>query len=642
MTPSGRVGAKAFRARSLRRGVAAVFVIVVAAVLIILGPRGKKPLPLPVIPEKTMPTQKIDERENVRYLEYRGGKQKIEFKADRGFIGSDDQYHLVGHVQIADFGRQGGRKILASCEEIIHDADRTRFKLVGHVSVSLDEATFTTDTLNYDRDKDEFSTDNAVAVTSPKAKGTARGLTYSLKTEEIWLRSEVRIETKASEKSPLPLVVLSPTLYYKRPARMGRLEGGVDFFHGQSRGSAQTVEFTVFPDTDKLNTIDFTGGVKVHLVKELKTSEQTGAAKPSEQPPSNSALSLGEDQDIQADEIKLRAYLNTSIIHSYESSGKAAITFRSSTRGETHFAANSIDFIFERDGSLIEFRAATDVRMKRVQAGGETQTAQGDTLDLPWKSNILQIKPTKGKKVTTDFRGSRIETDVLGIDVKNDDVQAATVKAVFQPSADKKPVGLFTSDKPVFITSRFMKFTAETKVYRFFGVAKMWQEKSELRAEDIQLTEATGETTCLGTVRSRFPHTPKDKTTEEIVEISGQRMHYDPDRNTAFYENETAVKTGTFSLTARSVTVLLSKESKEAQKVTAVTNVAIKQPNRDASGDEALYLVDDRLLILSGHPVVNEKDKGETRGDKLTFHLADDTITVENAKRNRSVTKIKS
>lgn len=642
MRSSDRSGAKALRTRSLRRGVAAAFIVVLAAFLVILFARGRKPVSQPILPEKTVSAQKIDEREHVRYLEYRGGKKKIEFQADRGFVGRDDQYHLVGHVQVADFGRQGGRKILAICDEIIHDAEKTRFKLVGHVSVSLDEATFETDTLDYDREKDAFSTDNAIAISSPKIKGTARGMTYSLKTEEVWLRAEVRLETKVSDRSPVPLVVLSPTLYYNRLTRQGRLEGGVTFFHGKSRGSADSVEFEAFPDTDKLNILRFNGKVRAHLEKEFKDSAQNSKATPSEKPPSNPMLTLGEGQDIRADAIKLRAYLNTSLLHSYESSGNAAITFHSSTKGESHFEGGSIDFIFEADGSLREFRAATNVRMKKVQPGGETQTAQGDSLLLAWRSDVLQIKPKTGKRVTSDFRGSTIETDVLGINVKNDDMQAAAVKAVFQASADKKPVGLFTADKPVFITSHWMKYAAETKSYRFFGGVKMWQQKSELFAEDVLLVEATGETTCTGAVRSRFPHTPKDKPKEEIVEITSQKMHYDPDRNMAFYENEAGMKTGTFGLTAGNIRVLLSKESKDPERITAVAKVVITQPNRVGTGEEALYLVDDRLILLSGHPVVTEKDKGETRGDKLTFHLADDTITVENAKQNRSVTKIKS
>ena len=42
-----------------------------------------------------------------------------------------------------------------------------------------------------------------------------------------------------------------------------------------------------------------------------------------------------------------------------------------------------------------------------------------------------------------------------------------------------------------------------------------------------------------------------------------------------------------------------------------------------------------------GNPVLIDKDRGITRGDKLTFCLADDRILVENKARERSATVIK-
>lgn len=767
MSPAERPGTRGQLARSLRRGVAAAFIVVSVALLVILFAKGKKPVPQPVEPERAVNVPKVDEREGVRYVEYRGGKEKILFQADRSYSAPDGQYHMAGHVEIHDFGREGGRQILASCDEIIHDPDRTKFKLKGHAVVHMEKATFATDTLDYDREKDAFSTAGDIVITSPKFTGSAKGLLYSLKTQEVWLQAEVRLETKVSNTSPVPLVMTSPTLYYSKPIRRGRFEGGVTLVHGKSSGTCDTVEFQAFTDTDKLDQVFFRGKVRFHLEKEIKDPADkqkatpsasaapgasappgkpapappakpasgspvkpvpaasgktapvtpppakavasqaqpvpTTAAKPSPGPaakpaapapaeksgksatstpppagpsgaakppaatptvkPSPSAaqaapaappatsgtnqmLSLGENQDVRADEVKLRAFLNTSVIHSYESKGNAAITFRSSTKGDTHFEADSIDFIFEEDGSLREFRAKTRVKMKKVEADGETQTAEGDSLLLPWKQDVLQIKPKEGGKVTSTFRGNSLETDVLGLNVKNNDFQTAAAKARFEPSADKKPVGLFAGDKPVFITAHWMKYATDTKSYRFFGGVKMWQERNELYGDDVELDETTGETRCAGAVRSIFPHKPKDQPKEEIVEITGQKMHYDADKGTAFYEGTdtapTGLKTSSFSLTSQNIRVLLAKDNKDPKEITALSKVVIIQPNREGHGEEAHYLVDDRLLVLTGNPVVTEKNKGESRGDKLTFHLADDTITVENSERTRSVTKIKS
>lgn len=639
MSPSGSPWSKASWPRRLRWVVSAVMALVAVAVLaVILGRPRKEAVPASV-PDKPASVQKIDEREQVRYMEFRGEREKIEFLADRGFVGPDNMYHLTGHVQITDFGRQGGRTILASCDEIIHDAERTRFILTGNVQFRLERASFRTDTLNYSKPDGAFQTDLPIVITSPGFTGSARGMTYSLKTDEVWLHSEVRLETRVSERSKVPLVINSQKLYYSRPVRKGRFEERVTMSHGLSRGSADAMDFELFFDTDKVNIIDFRGHVRLHLEQEFEDP----AAGPDSRPKLDALHTLGGRQDFEADELTLRAFLNTSVLHSFESKGNASLTFRSPSRGVTRFRAASIDFIFDDvRGLLREFRAADKVRVLRTGLDGETQTAEGDSLLLPGNRDILQIMAGPGRRVTAHFRGSDLEAEVLGINLKNDDFRGASVRAVFLPGPDKKPVGLFSAAEPVFVTSRWMEFTASDKTYRFYGGSRMWQDKSQLFADEVRLAEDTGAADCRGAVRSLFPHTPSDGRPQEIVEISGGRMGYDAERSTAVYEDKAGLKTGAFRLTAQRIRVLLAPETKDLQTITALDQVVITQPNREARGNAADYLLSDRLVILTGQPVVTEKDKGETRGDKLTFRLADGTILVENDPRDRSVTKIKS
>jgi lipopolysaccharide transport protein LptA/LPS export ABC transporter protein LptC len=636
MTPSGRDRKGRPMTRTLRRGVALALILVLAVFLALFLTRGKKPVA--VSPqERAATSQKIDEREQVHYVEYRGEKEKTEFKADRNFVGPDGKYHLVGHVQVTDYGRQGGRKVLVRCDEIIHDAERTRFSLVGHVRMEFEEATLETDSLEYDRKQDDFSTEKAIIITSPHFKGTALGMDYLMKSEELRFKADVRLETQVSQRSPLPLIFQSKTMYYSRPVRKGRFEGGVTFSHGRSYGSAETTDFQLFFKTDKLDIVDFNGQVRVFLDGEF--TDRSKAAG------SNSLLTLGEKQTVQADELKLRAFVDTSRLHSYESSGNVSMTFLSSTKGNTRFQGKSIDFIFNQDGGLREFRAATDVHMLKTEPkGGETQSVDGDSMLMPGNSDILQVKAGKGRTVKAGFRGNEIIASTLGYNLKNEDLQAAEVKAVFSPTPDRRTVGLFTAKEPMFVTSHWMKYASERKRYRFYGGLKMWQGKSELYAKEVELQEDTGETACTGDVRSLFPHKPKDQDKEERVEITGQKMNYDPNKNAAVYEKEGAMKTSSFRLKGDRITVLLSKDTKDPVRITAQANVVINQdqPVREGKGDQAVYLVDERLVVLTGHPTLTEKDKGEVRGDKLTFHLADGSITVENSTRDRSLTKIKS
>ena len=58
-------------------------------------------------------------------------------------------------------------------------------------------------------------------------------------------------------------------------------------------------------------------------------------------------------------------------------------------------------------------------------------------------------------------------------------------------------------------------------------------------------------------------------------------------------------------------------------------------------GQEAVYNVAQEIVVLSGKPVLIDKTRGKVEGHKLTFHLADDRIIVENRDGERSEAVIK-
>jgi lipopolysaccharide export system protein LptA len=70
--------------------------------------------------------------------------------------------------------------------------------------------------------------------------------------------------------------------------------------------------------------------------------------------------------------------------------------------------------------------------------------------------------------------------------------------------------------------------------------------------------------------------------------------------------------------------------------------VVVVQGDREARGEEANYDLEEDTIVLTGNPVLVDKVKGMTEGDKLTFYLADGKIVIENKERGRSVTVIKS
>ena len=90
------------------------------------------------------------------------------------------------------------------------------------------------------------------------------------------------------------------------------------------------------------------------------------------------------------------------------------------------------------------------------------------------------------------------------------------------------------------------------------------------------------------------------------------------------------------------MTVALLEGRKEIKDLRAGGGVVVFLGRYEGRGGDARYDPEDETLVLTGAPVLVEKGQGATRGDKLTFRLADDKILIENKGQGRSITVVKS
>jgi lipopolysaccharide export system protein LptA len=81
---------------------------------------------------------------------------------------------------------------------------------------------------------------------------------------------------------------------------------------------------------------------------------------------------------------------------------------------------------------------------------------------------------------------------------------------------------------------------------------------------------------------------------------------------------------------------------KEVQSLIAGGSVVVSHGLYEGRGGEAVYDPGAETVVLTGNPVLVEKGKGSSRGDKLTFRLGDDKILIENKGQGRSITVVKS
>jgi lipopolysaccharide transport protein LptA len=613
---------------------AAVVLILITSVLLFFILRSRPGRTSEEPARNFAPEKKIDEKVRIRYVEFRGDKEKVEFTADRTFIGADDLYHMVGNVQIIDHGRKGGQKIVLSGEEVVHDAERNRYVFPGPIQILYRDAIIRTSHLIYNRQAETFRTDRRVEINSPQFRGQALGLAYDLKTGRLVLNGDLIFEISAAKAGP-PLVIQGETLIYHQGDRRGSIQGGIRLTHGRSWGTCREADFSLFANSDKLNIVYLRGGARLSLRHEFGTDQAASG------PPA--FLRLGDDQDIQADEIKLRAFLDQSLLHSYESKGACSVQFISSEGRRTRFQAEAIDFIFDQWGGLREFRSFTRARITQEGTDpGQTRTVEGDSAVLQGGSDWLQVRVKPGRKARAGLGETEIMAEELDFSLENNDLEGRAAQVVLAGRGGQSPGVFFEKDQPVFVTAGEVRYNSQEERFDFLDNVHMWQNRKMLLASQLAFWQASGKATGEGGVRASFPHQPKTRQVEEKIEISARRLDSLPEENKMIFKDEGHLHLEKAEVRADTIQIHLKPDTKEMEQMTAQGGVVVIHNAREGRGQQAVYEIEEDQIILTGNPLLLDKDKGQIEGRKLTFHLGDGTIAVENKGRERSLTLIKS
>jgi lipopolysaccharide export system protein LptA len=280
--------------------------------------------------------------------------------------------------------------------------------------------------------------------------------------------------------------------------------------------------------------------------------------------------------------------------------------------------------------------------VKQAENPDEARLIEGDSFHKKKNSDSLHIKGKGPYDAKMSSLGNNVfaEEMTVFLDSSNLEVRRGVKVILKSKTGEKRPVGIFSKEQPVFIQAREMRYFADQKRFLFNRDIKTWQQKKVLSAEEMELFDETGQILCAGRVESTLPHTTKEGK-EEKIKISSQKMMYLPEENLVVYQEKGSLIVKDATLQARIISVYLGEENKGIQKIVARERVIILQSMGEARGEEAIYNPEEESLELLGNPVFIDKDKGKTEGDKLTFYMADGRILVENKDRERSVTVIK-
>ena len=605
--------------KAVRRGIAAALLIVVAALayrLILRRP------PAPPPKDEAAGAQKIDRKEGIEHREYKDGKVWADLRADRFYLGDDGQNHLEGAVEITDYGRGDGRETRISADAVAYDRAMTRFTVSGHVRVRGGGLVFETDALVYDKTRRIYAAEKGGGFSSDALAGSARTVEYAEEKDEIRLSGGFRLEVKPGAGPASAVELSGDSLTYDRAARSGVAAGRVRLSGDDAEGAGEALKFALSDDERFFRVATF--------VKDADCVFRGGAGR-------------GASRAVRAANVRIISAPGSFRASRVEAEGGCVLTLSAPPEPPGTVRAERARLEFAGDGTLAGWTAEGGARMNVDEGTDAAREAAGERITYSGHDGLLTVSAGGGGTARLENARFRVEAPEVALEAGRKDLRASGgVRCLLKPRPASAAVGFFSRGEAVFVTARSLRSADGGGRLRFEGEARAWQDDASLQAAELEVVEGTGEVTGRGGVSAALPWPSKDPAAARRVEAGGEEMAYSPVGRTVLFRGRGFVRAPRARLTADAVTIVLLEGKTALKDLRAGGGVVVFLDRYEGRGREAVYDPGAEMLVLTGAPVLVEKGGSATRGDKLTFQLADDKILIENKGQGRSITDIKS
>jgi lipopolysaccharide export system protein LptA len=497
---------------------------------------------------KNAKQEMLEQKEQIEFFEAKGQKGNLQIRADKHYMGEDDQYHLEGNVEIVFFEKSEGEDIFIYGNEVVYDKEGTKFQFANRSRVQFKDLNLDVSFLEYDADKQMFKSNYPIRFTSERLSGSGQRMLYSLKDRALELNEDIHLELLSDLSPSIPIVLEGDMFSFVKRGKKGKLQGNVRLSHDRSWVTSDCLDFKLTANNENIRTMLFSGNVNASL--------EESEANPSSVPNKEALHLYGDKREIQAEEVLIQTFLNVPKIRQVSANGDCAFKFISESGKSMQIKGKSVEFRLNREGELVRFFANKDAEVVERDENGEIQRSiHGDTIAIEEDKNSLITRGKDIIRASVSTGDLDIKAEIINISRKNNNMDASgNVQMIFNTQEEgKQAVGFFSENKPVFITTQEMRYFASQKRFNFSGGNKVWQDKDILFADVLNIHKDTGMVTAEGNISSTFPYVSKDRERKERVTITAEAMSYDPERDIVHYQGKNTLKVENIVLTAQSV-----------------------------------------------------------------------------------------
>jgi LPS export ABC transporter protein LptC/lipopolysaccharide transport protein LptA len=480
--------------------------------------------------------------------------------------------------------------------------------------------------------------------------------------EQFLLNQNVRIQSLPNVTPPLSL--FTSRLVYERKQRVARLDGGGQIHHGANQINARRMAAFLTPDETGLTFVramwevagriamadpkggkllSFTGN---DLAVDLEAGNQPRHVTIDGPPTSPARLQTtggGITRVLAAPRLEaslvgkgiLSAAQGWGGVEMRENApppapGKKAVIRQA--RGQR------ADARFRPDGQM----AGLNLFERIVYSDGETRAeADRAAIDLDQGRSELFGNPVVVTSPRGDVRAPHAVYTSAGELIQADNGVRTRLEKEAASSLSAGPLG--EGDGPIFVESKDALWRREPNSFLFRGAVRAWRGDNILFAGELRGDKAENQVRGSGGVKTLLRPTQEKSGAPKVAAAKGAAKPPGPVEVTAadlLYLEGTKVLT--YSGSVRTVqdgrTLLCDKLAVEldadrrAKTMTCTGQVKLSDPltGRNASGDRAIYRLEERKMEMFGEPVtLLDKGGNQLQGKRLIYSVDDGKVEVK-------------
>lgn len=469
--------------------------------------------------------------------------------------------------------------------------------------------------------------------------GTAIGVRINLNRDTLLLRGNVAIDSPPGADPPVRLT--AGRMLYLEEESLLRSEGGVVFSRGGDRLRSERLSVTFNSREDGVGSVRFIQGrwqVTGRLALDSSTeksgaldfeAEMMGVFFDESGDRVESVVLEGGDGEATLrldDGTGLRQTLRSRAIHTSFANGAVSRleTFLPAVLEEglnladapplRRLCGDALRAQLDRNGGLrnLELDGLVAYRDGRLSAEGDRLTGN------PEEKLMLSGAPARLLAGDNDVEAPKI------VYSRGEGSLIAT-GGVRATGLDRSGVELASGDDraPVLVTAEKATWRDEPSEVTFQGTVRAWQGDSILLTDKLQAFDGGELLTGQGAVKTVWKPRPGDEEQRSPIDVSANEFEYTRGERRLFYSGKVRAHEAGRTLSCDELEVRMDAE-RRIDSLRCEGKAVVEDPvnGRTVRGDEALYTPGDRLVLISGTPVVLEQRDGtEMEGRRLRYDL---------------------